>query len=189
MPIILAVLLMMAMAVFMALMIPLSIVMRYRAGTSRRPARGWVITINSYAAMFSAMLFLAGAALANTWVPQAFSYSALGLLAGFGAGIVGLMLTRWEPTPHSFHFTPSRLLILSITVIVLGRLVYGFWRGWQAWQTTPDSASWIARSGAAGSMAAGAVVIGYYVMYWAGVRRRFAKHQAVTFRGPRAPRA
>ena len=188
MPIVIALFLMLAMALFMVLLVPFSIVMRYRAGTSRRPARGWVITINSYAAMFSAIVFLVGAAVANTWIPNALSYSAMGLVAGFTAGIVGLLLTRWEPTPNSFHFTPSRLLILSITAIVMARLVYGFWRGWQAWQTTPDTASWIARSGAAGSMAAGAVVIGYYVMYWAGVRRRFAKHQALTFRGSRVPR-
>ena len=89
--------------------------------------------------MFSAIVFLVGAAVANTWITNALSYSAMGLVAGFTAGIVGLLLTRWEPTPNSFHFTPSRLLILSITAIVMTRLVYGFWRGWQAWQTTRKS--------------------------------------------------
>ena len=187
MPIILALVLMIATVAFMILMIPLSLLLRFRAGTSRRPGRGWMISLNLYAAMLSATLFLVGAAISNVWIPNAFSYSAMGLLAGFLAGAVGLSLTRWEPTPHSFHFTPSRLLILSITLLVMARIGYGFVRGWRAWQSTPDTVSWIAQSGAAGSMAAGAVVIGYYLIYWAGVRRRFAKHQLMTSRASRAP--
>ena len=187
MPIVLALVLMIAMVAFMIVMIPLSLIFRFRAGTSRRPARGWVISLNLYAALLSTTLFLIGAAISNAWIPDAFSYSAMGLLAGFLAGALGLALTRWEPAPHSFHFTPSRLLILSITLLVMARLGYGFVRAWRAWQATPDTVSWIAQSGAAGSMAAGAVVIGYYLFYWAGVRRRFAKHRAMTARGLRAP--
>jgi hypothetical protein len=56
---------------------------------------------------------------------------------------------------------------------VTARLAYGFWRGWQTWRAGVEGASWFAASGAAGSMAAGAVVLGYYLAYWMGVRWRF----------------
>jgi hypothetical protein len=189
MPLIVAVLAMMAMFAFMVLMIPLSIVMRYRAGTSRRPARGWMITLNLYAVTISATIFLIGAGFASIWIPRAFSWSLMGLGAGFAAGVIGLLLTRWEVTPHSIHYTPSRILIVSLTLIVMARLFYGLWRAWNAWQTTTDTASWIAQSGAAGSMAAGGVIIGYYVVYWMGLRRRFAWHRGLTAREQRVPRA
>ena len=46
------------------------------------------------------------------------------------------------------------------------------WRGWHNWRAAVGGNSWLAQSGAEGSLAAGAVVLGYYVIYWAGVRRR-----------------
>ena len=192
MPILIALLLIAMSFAFMVVMIPFGIVMRYRAGTSRRPARAWMISLNLYAVTISTVIFLAGAAISSSWIPRAFTWSAMGLLAGFAAGAAGLFLTRWEITPHSFHYTPSRLLVISLTLVVMARLLYGFWRAWHAWQTTTDTASWIAQSGAAGSMAAGAAILGYYLIYWAGVRRRVAWHGRMTARDSRvspAPRA
>ncbi|MBA3270257.1 MAG: hypothetical protein H0T71_07060, partial [Acidobacteria bacterium] len=55
---------------------------------------------------------------------------------------------------------------------VTARLIYGVWRGWHAWQASGDDGSWLAASGAAGSIAAGAVVLGYYLVFWVGVKRR-----------------
>lgn len=188
MPLIAALLLVIALVALMVVMIPLSLVMRYRGGTARRPARRWVITLNLYAATISSLIFLAGAAFSSMWIPRAFTYSALGLLGGFAAGVLGLALTRWEVTPHSLHYRPSRLLVLSLTLLVVTRLIYGFWRAWNAWQSASDTTAWIAQSGAAGSLAAGAIVLGYYVVYWAGVRRRFAWYRSMTGRGvPTAP--
>jgi hypothetical protein len=46
------------------------------------------------------------------------------------------------------------------------------WRSWQAWRLAAGDTSWIVSSGVAGSLAAGAVVLGYYLTYWFGVRRR-----------------
>jgi hypothetical protein len=39
-----------------------------------------------------------------------------------------------------------------------------------------EGESWFVAAGVAGSMAAGAVVIGYYLVYWLGVRRRWRRH-------------
>jgi hypothetical protein len=156
-------------------LMPLALVQRYRVGTARRQARGWIATLTLTGLLFSAALFLAGAALMNVWLPRAFLYSVGGLTAGAVLGAFGLWTTRWETRPSALHYTPNRWLVLIITLVVTARLLYGFWRGWQAWQTGLDGGSWLAASGAAGSLAAGALVLGYYLTYWSGVRRRLAR--------------
>jgi hypothetical protein len=160
---------------FIALM-PLSIVLRYRAGTARRLARGWVATINVLGIAFSTAVFLGVAAATSAWVPNAFTYSVIGLAGGCVLGLLGLWLSRWEGTPQSLHYTPNRWLVLAITLVVTSRLIYGFWRGWHTWGSTPDDTSWLAASGAAGSLGAGAVVLGYYLTYLTGVLRRLKQH-------------
>ena len=155
-------------------LVPLSIIQRYRVGTSRQRARGWLISLNLVGLVVSTMLFVVGAIVTNIWVPNAFAYTVAGLAGGFALGLLGLALTRWELGPRSIHYTPSRTLVLAITLVVTARLVYGLWRAWHNWRTLGGE-DWLAQSGAAGSLAAGAVVLGYYVMYWAGVRRRFRR--------------
>jgi hypothetical protein len=56
-------------------------------------------------------------------------------------------------------------------------LVYGLWRIWHAWRTSGANDSWLASAGVAGSMAVGAVVIGYYLTYSCGVLVRLARQQ------------
>lgn len=153
-------------------LVPLSIVMRYRVGTSRRRARGWVITLNATGVTLSVIVFLAGAALTNIWVPDAFAYAASGLAIGCVLGALGLWLTRWESAPGSLYYTPNRFLVLLLTLVVVARLLYGVWRAWHAWRAGLEGTSWAAASGVAGSLAAGAIVLGYYLLYWIGVRQR-----------------
>jgi hypothetical protein len=171
-------LLLLAVALLLApiALMPLALVLRYRAGTARRQARGWVATLNLVGLAISTSLFLMGAALTSIWVPHALSYSLLGLLGGIALGIVGLWLSRWERAPQSLHYTPNRWLVLGVTVVVAARLLYGFWRGWHAWRHAAGETSWLAAFGVAGSLAAGAVVLGYYLSYWMGVRRRWRHH-------------
>lgn len=156
-------------------LIPFSLVQRYRMGTSRQRARGWVAGINLAGLSLSAILFLVGAAVTTAWVPQALTYTTAGLTAGCVLGMIGLRLTRWEPAPGSLHYTPNRWLVLGVTLVVTTRLMYGFWRGWQTWRAGVEGDSWLVAAGVAGSMAAGAVVLGYYLAYWVGVRRRFRR--------------
>lgn len=156
-------------------LVPFSIVQRYRMGTSRQRARGWLTTINLAGIALSAILFLAGAAVTTVWVPHAFTYTAAGLAVGCVLGFIGLWLTRWEPAPGSLHYTPNRWLVLGITLVVTARLIYGFWRGLHTWRAGVEGASWFGAAGIAGSMAAGAVVLGYYLTYWVGVRRRLKR--------------
>lgn len=175
MPVVILFAALMALLLFMLLMLPFSIVHRYRMGTSRRLARGWMATLNFFGVATSAILFLVIAAVTSLWVPRAFTYSVLGMMAGSLLGLAGLMLSRWEVTPRTLHYTPNRWLVLAITLVVSARLAYGFWRGWHAWGETQDDVTWLAAAGAAGSLGAGAVVLGYYLMYWAGLRRKLQR--------------
>jgi hypothetical protein len=172
-------------------LMPVALVQRYRAGTARRLARGWVANINLLTIAISTAIFLVGAAVTSVWVPEAFTYSLMGLAGGCLLGLLGLAWSRWEATAGSLHYTPNRLLVLAITLVVTSRLLYGFWRAWQTWRSSPEDISWVVSAGVAGSLAAGAVVLGYYLTYWTGVRRRLTQHrrkQAAMEAGNRARR-
>jgi hypothetical protein len=158
-------------------LMPVSLVQRYRVGTMRRVARGWITTLNLVAISISIVIFLTSAALTSIWVPDAFSYSLGGLLVGCACGLLGLALTRWEASPSSLHYTPSRWLVLIITLVVTARILYGFWRSWHAWQSGLQGGSLFIAAGVAGSLGAGAIVLGYYLIYWTGVHRRLKQHR------------
>ena len=123
----------------------------------------------------STIIFLVAAALTNLWIADTFSYSLAGLAIGCALGGLGLALTRWEITSQSFHYTPNRWLVLLVTLLVTARVLYGFWRSWHAWSAGLHS--WSAAFGVPSSMAAGAVVLGYYLAYWLGVRRRVRRRR------------
>lgn len=175
MPLLLLILALMALCALMVLLLPLSIITRYRSGTARRRARPWLALANVFSLGLTAGLFLITAAVSSLWVPGALSYSAGGLGAGLALGFVGLRLTRWEIAPQSLHYVPNRWLVLAITVGISLRLAFGFWRVWETWHASAGSHSWLAESGLAGSMAAGAVVIGHYLTFWFGIWLRVRK--------------
>ena len=162
--------------VFAIALTPLSLVLRYRAGTARRAARGWIVTTNVVGLAASTLLFLVAAAVTTTWIPDALTYTVAGLATGCALGLLGLAASRWEATPGHLYYTPNRWLVLGITLVVTARLLYGFWRAWHSWQAGAAE-GWFAAAGVAGSMAAGAVVLGYYLTYWVGVRRRLRGHR------------
>ena len=153
-------------------LIPISIVQRFRSGTARRPARRWVASLNVFVLVFSILLVLVGATVTSAWVPGALISTVAGLAAGFVLGLGGIALTHWDDDAGRLHYTPNRWLVLAVTLLVAGRIAYGFWRGWEAARASLESASWVVASGVAGSMSAGAVVLGYYLVFWVGVRRR-----------------
>jgi hypothetical protein len=177
MPVIAALAALLVVMVAAAALMPLSLVLRYRAGTARRRARGWVAALNTTAIAASATLFLGGAALSSLWVPRAFRYTLGGFAAGVALGLLGLWWSRWEPGADSLHYTPNRWLVLAVMLVVATRAAYGVWRTWHAWHTTSDRASWLAAAGIGGSLAAGALVLGYYLAYWSGVWLRVRRHR------------
>lgn len=159
--------------------IPLSLIQRFRMGTARRQARRWVATLNLVAIAISVALFLVGALITSRWIPEALTYTLYGLAAGCVLGLLGTALTRWEYTGGKVQYTPNRLLVLTVTLLVTARVLYGFWRTWEAWRASVESVAWVAASGVAGSMSAGAVVLGYYLIFWAAVRRRVRRFERI----------
>jgi len=156
---------------------PLLLVLRYKAASARRLARPWIAAFNLGAMIFSALFFLTGAAIASVWVSRALTGAAAGIGIGLVLGLAGLWLTRWESTARSLHYTPNRWLVLAVTLVVAVRVVYGFWRGWEAWQSSGGNDSFVAAFGIAGSLAAGGIVIGYYLVYAVGLRWRISQWQ------------
>jgi hypothetical protein len=162
-------------------LMPVGLVQRYRAGTARRAVRTWFAGLNAATLLFSSLLFLGGAAITSLWIPKAFGYSMAGLAGGCLLGILGLALTRWEGVPGRLYFTPNRLLTLGIILLVTARLSYGVWRISQGWSLDATERAWLKESGVPGSLATGAVVLGYSLTYWSGILR-----QAVRDRRTRA---
>jgi hypothetical protein len=158
-------------------LMPLILIQRYRAGTARRLARPWIATINLVAMVFSASFFLVAAAVTSFWVPNALSAASAGMAAGFALGLIGLWSSRWESTPRSLHYTPNRWLVLAITLVVTARVLWGFWRGWITFQSGAGNDSLLTAFGVAGSLGAGAIVLGYYLAYAIGLRRRVSRWQ------------
>lgn len=180
MPVIIAAVVLLAFVLLFAIAFPLfTLIQRYRMGTARRRTRGWVATINVGAIAISAVLLTVIAALSSIWIPRAFVYTLAGFGVGCVLGLVGLLVTRWEPSGRALFYTPSRLLVLTITLVVAARIAYGFWRSWHAWQLAAGDTSWIAHSGAAGSLGAGATVIAYYFIYWSGILYRHHRYRRV----------
>lgn len=156
-------------------LMPLMLVQRYRMGSARRRARPWMATLSLVLMAISAIGFLVGAAVTTMWVPHAFSGAAAGIAVGTGLGIAGLVLTRWEATPATLHYTPNRWLVLLVTLMVAARVLYGLWRSWQAAQSGVYGTEMVLAFGIPQSLAVGGTVIGYYIAYASGVRRRIRK--------------
>ena len=150
---------------------PLGLIQRYRAGTRKRRARRWVATINVVGLSASIVLFLVGALITNRWVPDALNYSLGGLAVGCVFGLVGLKLTRWEEVAGALSYTPNRTLVLTLTLVVMGRLAYGIWRMWQAWSLR-GLEGWVEYSGLSGSLGASGIILGYSLTYWLGMLRK-----------------
>jgi len=158
-----------AMVAVWALLLPLALVQRYRSGKARRRAVPWAVRLNGWILLLSAGMFLVSAWLLGFWVDAALRHAVAGLGAGVIVGIAGLWLTRFEHEPRGLHYTPNRWLVLSLTLIVAGRIVYGLLRAWQLWRAG-DHAMWVSQQG--NLLAVGGLLLGYYLAYAWGLRRR-----------------
>jgi len=156
---------------------PFLLLQRYRVGSSRRIARPWVATLAVVSMIFSAVFFLAGSALTSLWVPRALSYASAGIAIGVVGGLAGLVVTRWEATPRTLHFTPNRWFVLVITLLVTARVLFGLYRMAIAADAGLTGHALVGAFGIAESLGAGGVVIGYYLAYNLGVRWRIRRWQ------------
>jgi hypothetical protein len=156
----------------------LSLALRYRAGTARRQARRWLVSLNVWMTSFSAVLFLSFTFLLSFWLGSAFRFALIGMGFGGVLGLVGLAMTRWESQSEGLFYTPSRWLALLVTLAIAARFVYGWWRATHSGSSAPSDQHWlITASGTQLSLAVAAGLIGYYLVYSIGVHLQVARHE------------
>ena len=177
MPLLIVVLVLAALLLPLVLL-PISVVQRYRIGTARRPARAWVASLNIGGFLISAGVVVITATVTALWVPSALSATSGALLLGALLGIVGLSLSHWETHAGHLYFTPNRWLVGALTLLVVARLAYGAWRMWDAWLAWGGQSGWLSSAAASGSLAAAALLIGYGLGFWSAVRWRIARRKA-----------
>jgi hypothetical protein len=156
----------------------LSLALRYRAGTARRQARRWVASLNVWATSLSVVFFLSFTLLLSFWVGSAFRFALIGMGCGGILGMLGLVMTRWESQPEGLFYTPSRWLVLIVTLAIAARFIYGWWRATHSVSSTQGDQHWLmTASGIQLSLTVAAGLIGYYLVYSIGVRLRLARHE------------
>jgi hypothetical protein len=163
-------------------LLPLGLRARYRNGGARRRAVGWGVRLNAGLLAASIPLFLVSAWIAQHWVGNALVDAALGLLAGLLVGGLGLKLTHFEPDATGFHYTPSRVVVLALTVLVALRILGGMWLsargvGEFAGATHADASTSMPSAAAAwlrggGWFGVGGLLLGYNAAYTWGLRAR-----------------
>lgn len=159
-----------------AVLLPLSLLQRFRQGKARRQARGWQLALNLWSALLGSVLFAGSVALAGIWWPGVWSHAALGFAAGLLLGWVGIALTRFQASSHGLFYQPNLWLVLSMTLLVLARVVAGVVQAWRslahglAW---PQS-GWLSH---ASLLAMAGLLLGYALSYAWWLRRRWRRHQ------------
>jgi hypothetical protein len=169
MPLLLLLVVPLLMLALWALLLPVALVQRYRSGRARRRAVRWAMGLNGALLLVSTALFVFAAWVSGHWVDMAVPYAAAGWIAGALVGAIGVALTRVERGPDAVWFTPNRWLVLGLTLVVAARIGVGLVRAWQAWHTEAHVA-WLAGQGSL--LAVGGGLLGYYLAYNWGMRRR-----------------
>lgn len=149
-------------------LLPLSLWQRYRRGHARRRAVGWAVGVNAWSALVAMAVFAVSASLSTVWIDGALLHAALGVAAGAVVGVVGLWLTHFEHDGTHVHYTPNRLLVLTLTLLVAARIALGFWQ--MAHIGAPRGDAWIFQH--ASLFAFGGLLLGYATTYAWGVRSR-----------------
>ena len=160
--------------VLWVVLLPFALVQRYRHGRARRRAQAWVVRANAWLLAASALLLLLGAWVGSHWIEHAVRDATLGLLVGVPFGIAGLWSSRFEATPQGLYYTPNRWLVLALTSLLALRLVIGLWLAWQSMRDAPAAPGWSAWFDQSGLLAVAAVLLGYYLAYTWGLRRRLS---------------
>lgn len=171
MPLLLIALLVAGLFVLWVLLLPISIVQRYRYGKARRRVLAWAVRLNSWLLAISVFVFVASSWVAAMWVDHALLDAVLGLGAGGVIGMVGLSLDRFEVTPQGLFRTPNQWLVLGLSLLLAGRIALGLWL---AWRDGPDTAmaGWATQGGLIG---VAGVLLGYSVATSWGLRFRLAR--------------
>jgi len=171
MPLLIAPLVVVALLGLWLLLLPLSLWQRYRAGKARHRALPWLVRLNGWALLLSLAVFVPGMALTSLWWPGALWYALAGLAAGGLAGMLGLRLCQFERTPRGLYYTPNRWLALGLILLVAARLVMSLVELWRSWRGR-DALAVVPVLDHASLFAVAGVLLGYYMVFTWGLRRR-----------------
>ena len=175
MPLLILPLVVLVLLVLWLVTLPLLLWQRYRVGKARRRAWPWLVRFNSMLLLVSAGVFLLLMGLTNLWWPGALAYASAGVGIGLVAGVAGLWLSRFEYTPQGLFYTPNAWLILALTLLVTARILMGFVEMWRYWQGT-TALSLIPVLDHASLFAVAGLLVGYYLAYNWGLRRRLPRY-------------
>jgi hypothetical protein len=169
-PLLLIPLLILGVLALWIVLLPLSILQRYRHGKARHRARPLAVRLNAWVLLASVPPFLAGAWISQYWVTAALLQAALGLAAGGMVGILGIWITPIERTPQGLFYTPRAWLVLLLSLLVALRIALGVWHMFQRWHVAGSLPALLA--GQASLFAMAGLLLGYYLMYAWGLKRR-----------------
>lgn len=172
MPLLLIPLLVLGVVAAWAVLLPLSLVQRYRMGKRQRRAVRWVVKTNAWLLLVSAALFAGSAWLASHWVAGAPLYALSGLGLGIVVGMVGLWASRFEWRKGFLYYTPNAWLVLLLALVVLARIGLGLWQLLSRWQ---HSELPVLLAGHASLFAAAGLLVGYALAYAWGLKRRLGR--------------
>ena len=169
-------LLILAVVVLWALLLPLSLIQRYRFGRKRRRVVSWVTSANAWLVLVSVAAFFLSAWMATRWLPQALAMAGLGFAAGIVLGILNLLISKRDVEAGQLHVTPNAVLVLGLTLLVAGRIVLGFWQlaehGFQLHPLQREEA-WFLRPDSLFSL--GGLLLGHYFAWCWGLRARLKR--------------
>lgn len=169
-------LLILAIVALWAVLLPVSLIQRYRFGRKRRRVLAWANSVNAWLVVVSVAAFFSSAWMATRWLPDALSMAALGFAAGIALGLVNLMISRSEVEAGNFYITPNAVLVLGMTLLVAGRIMLGLWQlyehGFQLHPIAREEA-WFLRPGSL--FALGGLLLGHYFAWCWGLRAKLRR--------------
>ena len=157
------------------LLLPVAVWQRYRLGKARRRAWPWLVKLNAWMLLASLLLFLASMAVTQFWWPGAISYAVGGVVAGLLLGWLGLWASRFEYTPQGLFYTPNPWIVLSLTLLVVARIVMAMVEMWRYWRGT-DALGLLPVLDHASLFAVAGLLLGYYLAYAWGLRRKLPRY-------------
>lgn len=155
--------------VLWVLLLPVLLWQRYRMGRARQRAVRWVVGLNAWLLLVSAVSLLAGAWLAQRLIADALPFAAAGLAVGLLLGVVGTWLATVEVTDRGTFHTPNRWLVLALTLVVALRIGVGAWQAWLHLDAGHAVHGLLDRQGSL--FALGGLLLGHYLAYAWGLRR------------------
>ena len=169
MPLLLLPLVLVGLVALWLLLLPVLLLQRYRLGRARQRAIGWVVGVNAWSLLASAVLLLASAWLGQRWIADALSFTASGLAVGILLGMLGTRLAMLEVTPDGVFHTPNRWLALLLTLVIAVRIGLGVWQAWVHLDAGHAPSGLLEQQGSL--FALGGLLMGHYLAYAWGLRR------------------